>query len=710
MPKYKNMNKRIIYTGLGIISLFILINSCIKETYDLDELSTQATVDVGFSIPVLKGSLTLGNAIESNDTLQFLADNSIKIVFDQDSLFTFDVSEILEIPIQQQQNKTFLLGGLNLDDFLGTGALSLNDMSAGFNPALQAVLQALDGTTAIFPAIPSSPGMETNISPFPNFAQVEFGSGTIVMTITNNLPVPIDLLIIAKNASDGSLVGDPFTFTNVLPGATETSTTDLTGVIATSTIIAQLISISTDGSSPNAVPIDLDDEIEITVESINVTVVRGQAILPDQMFVSDADTIQVTLDNNEEITLIEMNTANIDYTLNSGLAENAQVVITLPTSKINNDTTRFTISLGSAGPQSGQLSLDNSITDLTTDPGQPYNSIPFEYKLELISSGGLIFFDLTDSITLSYEISDIEFSYVEGYFGQHNFNVDEDSIDFDFGEIEDNISGTITVTDPSVNINITNSIGLPVSIDLDLTGSNGAGDTQDLNASTMNIDYPADRDNSPVISTSSFNKDNTDIVSLIEIRPSEIIYTGGVTVNPLGNQGRDNFVTSESSVIAGLGIEIPLSLRANNLTFLDTLDNPMKPDEGKEQDFSFDYVESASLHLQVDNGFPLEIGFIIQLYDSVTSQVLASVNVPALFPAAPVDANGDVTEPISDTTSIVITGDFFENLETADKLIVTASLNTSENGTQGVRLLTTYTIDFWLGVSTEVSYEFDFGE
>ena len=93
----------------------------------------------------------------------------------------------------------------------------------------------------------------------------------------------------------------------------------------------------------------------------------------------------------------------------------------------------------------------------------------------------------------------------------------------------------------------------------------------------------------------------------------------------------------------------------------------------------------------------------------MTNQVLASVNVPALFPAAPVDANGDVTEVISDTTSIVITGDFFENLETADKLIVTASLNTSENGAQGVRLLTTYTIDFWLGVSTEVSYEFDFG-
>lgn len=704
------MKKRIIYCGLGVISFFVLINSCMKETYDFDKLSTQATIDVGFSMPVLKGSLTLGNAIESNDTIRFLMDNSISIVFKQDSLFTFDVSEILEIPVQQQQNQTFMLGGINLNDFSGTGAISLNDISAGFNPALQAALQALDGTTSIFPAIPSSPGMETNISPFSNFTQVEFGSGTIMMTITNNLPVPINLFIIIKNASDGSLVGDPFTFTDVLPGATDTSTTDLTGVVATSTLIAQLVSISSPGSSPNAVPISLNDEIEITVESINVTVVSGQAILPDQLFVTSRDTIQVSLDNNEEITLIEMNTGHIDYTLNSGLAENAQITITLPTSKINNDTTRFTISLGTAGPQSGQLSLDNSITDLSTDPGQPFNTIPFEYKLELISSGGLIFFDLTDSITLSYGISDIEFSYVEGYFGQQNFNVDEDSIDFDFGEIEDNISGTITVTDPNININITNSIGLPVSIDLDLSGSNGAGDTQDLNASTMNIDYPADRDNSPVISTSSFNKDNTDIVSLIEIRPSKIIYTGGVTVNPLGNQGRDNFVTSESSVVASLEIEIPLSLRANNLTFQDTLDNPMKLDDGKEQDFSFDFIESATLHLQIDNGFPLEIGFSIQLYDSVTNQVLASVDIPNLFPAAPVDANGDVTEVISDTTSIVIAGDFLENLETADKMIITASLNTSENGAQGVRLLTTYTIDFKLGVSTEVSYEFDFGK
>jgi hypothetical protein len=224
----------------------------------------------------------------------------------------------------------------------------------------------------------------------------------------------------------------------------------------------------------------------------------------------------------------------------------------------------------------------------------------------------------------------------------------------------------------------------------------------------MHFEYPTDRDNSPVTSTVSFNKDNTDIVELIEMRPSKITYSGGATVNPTGKLGWDNFVTGESSVVAGLEVEIPFEFRAN-LSLQDTLENPLKLEDSQEdEDFGIDNVESASLHFLINNGFPVEIGFNIQLYDSTADQVLATLDVPVLFPAAPVDANGIVTEPTEDTTSIVITSEFLENLEIADELIVTGSLNTTNSG--AVKILTTYTIDFKLGVSTKVSYEFDFGE
>jgi len=704
------MNKRIIYTGLGIISLFFLINSCIKETYDMDSLSTQGSVNIGISVPVVKGSLTLGDAIKSNDTLRFLGDNSISIVFEEDSLFTFDVSEILDIPAQDEQNKIFTVGALEIDDFSGGGSISLDEISIGFPPALRAILVALDGGSGIFPVIPSLPGDFITIDSFGNFAQVEFGSGTVTVTVTNNLPVEVSLEIALKNASDDSQIGSNLSFIDIPAGGTANSQIDLAGEIVTSSLIAELVSISSPGSIPNTVPVDLTDDISVSVVTSDLTIVRGQAFLPEQLFLSITDTIQFNLGSDVEITYIELITANIDYTLESHLAENIEVVITLPTSLSGTDTTRFVIPLGASGQQSGQLSLDNTVNDFSTDPAQPYNSIPFEYGLSVKpSGGGMVNFDLTDSVVLTYTISDIDFSYVEGYFGQHSFDVDEDAIDLGLGEIEDKISGTITLTNPIININYSNSVGVPVSFDLDLIGSNSAGETQGLNASTMNIAYPADKDNSPVASTVSFNKDNTDIVELIEMRPGEIIYSGGATVNPLGKQGWDNFVTSESSVVAGLEIELPLELRANNLTLQDTLENPLKlEDSDEDEDFGINNVESAGLHLLVNNGFPLEIGFNIQLYDSIADQVLATLDVPALFPAAPVDGNGVVTEPTEDTTSIVITGAFLENLEIADELIVRGSLNTSNSG--AVKILTTYTIDFKLGVSTKVSYEFDFGD
>ena len=704
------MNKRIIFTGLGIISLFILINSCVKETYDMDKLSTKGAVNIGVSVPVVKGSLTLGNVIESNDTVRFLADNSISIVFKEDSLFTFDVSEILDIPAQDEQIKIFYVGPLAIDDFSGGGSISLDEISADFPPALRAALEALDGGSGIFPAIPALPGDSITIDTFGDFAQVEFGSGIVTVTITNNLPVEISLVVALKNASDGSQIGSNLSFNDIPAGGTAQDQINLAGETVTSSLIAELVSISS-SASPGPVPVSLaNDNITVSVATSNLTVVRGQAFLPEQLFLSITDTIQFELADNAEITFIELNTAHIDYTLESHLAENIEVVITLPASLSGTDTTRFVIPLGASGVQSGQLSLDNTTNDFSTNSEQPYNSIPFEYGLSVKpSGGGMVNFDLTDSVVLTYTISDFDFDYVEGYFGQHSFDVDADSIDLGLGEIEDNISGTFTLTNPKVNINYSNSVGVPVSFDLNLIGSNNAGETQGLNASTMNIAYPADRDDGPVASTISFNKDNTDIVELIEMRPGEINYSGGATVNPLGKQGWDNFVTGESSVVAGLEIEIPLEFRANNITLQDTLENPLKlEDSDEDEDFGINNVESAGLFLYVNNGFPLEIGFSIQLYDSVADQVLATLDVPVLFPAAPVDGNGVVTGPTEDTTSIVITGAFLENLEIADELIVRGSLNTYNSG--AVKILTTYTIEFRLGVSTEVSYEFDFGE
>ena len=704
------MNKGIIYTGLGIISIFILINSCVKETYDMDKLSTQGSVNIGVSVPVVKGSLTLGDAIESNDTVRFLGDNSISIVFEEDSLFTFDVSEILEIPAQDEQNKIFNVGPLEIDDFSGGGSISLDEISIGFPPALRAILVALDGGSGIFPEIPSLPGDSITIDSFGNFAQVEFGSGTVTITITNNLPVEISLVVALKNASDNSQIGSNLSFNNIPPGGTANSQIDLAGETVSSSLIAELVSISSPGSNPDLVPVNLNDEIIVSVTTSDLTVVRGQAYLPEQLFLSITDTIQFELADEVEITSIEFITANIDYTLESHLAENIEVVITLPTSLSGTDTTRFVIPLGASGQRSGQLPMDNTVNDFSTDPAQPYNSIPFEYGLSVKpSGGGMVNFDLTDSVVLTYQISDIDFDYVEGYFGQHSFDVDADSIDLGLGEVEDNISGTFTLTNPIVNINYSNSVGVPVSFDLNLIGSTGAGDTQGLNAPADTIAYPADRDNSPVTSTVSFNKDNTDIVELIEMRPGTITYSGGATVNPLGKQGWDNFVTGESSVVAGLEVEIPLEFRANNITLQDTLENPLKLEDSEEdEDFGIDNVEFARLFLYVNNGFPLEIGFKIQLYDSIADQVLATLDVRVLFPAAPVDGNGIVTGSTEDTTSIVITGAFLENLEIADELIVRGSLNTYNSG--AVKILTTYTIEFKLGVSTKVSYEFDFGE
>lgn len=701
------MKKEIYFSGLTLLSLLLLISSCVKDTYDMDKLSTMGNVNVGVSAPVVKGSLTLGNAIESNDTVRFLQDNSISVVFEEDSVFDFDVSEILEIPTQDQQNRTFEIGELELDDFSGGGSITLDEISQGFPSALRNTLVLLDSTTSPFPEIPHLPGNSISISSFGNFVEVEFSSGTANITITNNLPVVISLVVALRNSSDDSQIGDSLIFNDIPARGTENAQIDLAGETVSNSLTAELVSISSQEST-DPVPIDLDDDISASITTSDLIIVSGTATLPEQLFLTINDTIQFNLDNNVKITTIELNTAHIDYTLESHIAENLEVVITLPTSLSGTDTTQITISLGANGTQTEQLSLDNTVNDFSTDPLQPYNSIPFRYGLAIDpSGGGMVSFDLTDSVNLTYNISNIDFAYVEGYFGQHTFNVDKDSIDLELDEIEDHISGTFTLTNPKIKINYSNSIGVPVSLGLSLTGSKSTGETQSLNADSIYFNYPTDRDNSPITSSDSIKKDNSDIVKLIELRPSKINYSGGATVNPADNQGWNNFVTGESSVVAGMEVEIPFEFRADNLTLQDTIDNPLKTEDDEDGgDFNVDNIETASLHLLVNNGFPFEIGFKIQLYDSVENQVLSTLDVPTLFAAAAVDGNGIVTEPTEDTTSVVFSGDFLENFNTADELIISGSFNTYNS--EAVKILTTYTIDFKLAVSTEIKYDFDF--
>ena len=71
--------------------MFLLITGCIKETYDMNKLSSKVHLSPTFAVSAVKGGFKLSDLVESGDTLVFDKNNLIKIVLRQDSIFDLTI-------------------------------------------------------------------------------------------------------------------------------------------------------------------------------------------------------------------------------------------------------------------------------------------------------------------------------------------------------------------------------------------------------------------------------------------------------------------------------------------------------------------------------------------------------------------------------------------------------------------------------------------
>ena len=84
----------------------------------------------------------------------------------------------------------------------------------------------------------------------------------------------------------------------------------------------------------------------------------------------------------------------------------------------------------------------------------------------------------------------------------------------------------------------------------------------------------------------------------------------------------------------------------------------------------------------------------MSLYDSATKTVKSSVDATGILNPAPVDSNGKANGITETTTSIEFTSAFFSNVNKADKIIFTITLNTTGTPPQEVKIYSDYRINF----------------
>ena len=678
-----------------IFSIIISLSSCVKNDFDFEKLSTEIKLNPSFALPLAYGNLVLRDIIEPDDTLLVFEQDGeyeiLKIIFSEDSLFSFKVGEVIEIPDQTQISINFKLGEITIDDFSENRSLSLQELINNLDPTTKSAIELADGLGGLvtFPAIPLQNGGEYNIDPLPNFGSVSFSDGILTVTLTNELPVAIDNITL--RVKDNISFDKQLSFTNIAPDASSQGTINLKNETMSNELTSELVKISS-SESPAPVLIDLDnDRLVISVSATNVKVKGGTAIIPDQNFSLDQTDVTFEVEGDEEITSLHLSSGQIDYSITSVIGEDILLKIILPATTINDVVFKDSVLIAKNTTISGSFDLANSITDLTKE-GDTCNTIPVEYEVDLMSSGELIPFSSTDSLSFDFTINDIDFSYIEGYLGQQNIEVESGEIDLNI-DFFNNISGGFTLSDPNLNILYTNSIGIPISFILDIVGESGDGEIQGLNAGERNILSPANISEGSVSDTIKFNNTNSDIVEFIALPPSKITYSGTATTNPSGKTGINNFVTDQSAISVGIEMELPIELMVDSLTLQDTVDFEVNIE-------NMQIEGSATLNIYVENGFPFDVSFTIILYDSITSLNLDTISAD-LLSSASVNVQGRVYQTTSSNTEIVIDDELLDNLNNANKLIVIGSISTYNNGTVPVKIYTDYSLYFSVKIAGE---------
>lgn len=684
---------------LGLVGL-VTLSSCLKDEYNFEEIKAD-NYNPTIAAPLLAASVNLGQVMENIDTTQIRADenNLLRITY-SDTLLSYNVAELVEIPTQSI-SESFTLDAFSIDDLSNSVNVTLGELvdTMPSTPATALIL-ANDGGSAPFPAINQGIG-EFALTVFDEFNTVRFSDGDLSLEITNNWPfdiISIDLTI--ENVSDGSIVGT-YNFTNIpRNGEIQSRSVDLTGVTMSNELQANISNFQSDDTG-GPVGIQLNSTLEITSTASGLEVSDGTAIFPDQDAINDQVDVDLTLDNGELLNTVTLNEGSINYSINYGLRENAQVVISLPYITMNGNSIREVIDVTSDHINTqvinGSIDLTGHTIDLTAN-GTNTNYIEANIEASIISSGEIVPFSTTDEIVADLEITDLSIEYVEGYLGNTTESITPDTINIDLFNNE--FSELISLAAPVMTLRMTNSAGIPVTGDLSgITAFNSESSTQLTSPGLLDelvINYPENADAPDAVTEVELTRDNSNLPDVFNSNPEGIAYEVQIETNPTENTSINNFLNDDSKIDVTMNVDVPMYGSIRGFVIEDTLD------------FSFEtenFLKSAMLRTVIENQFPVDAD--IQLYFTDENyNVLDSLfsEGERLVQSSSIDDDGELVSATTSETDITLTGEKLEHLLGASKVILYSKLETANGGQQDAKFYTHYEMNIKLGVLATIQF------
>jgi len=447
-----------------------------------------------------------------------------------------------------------------------------------------------------------------------------------------------------------------------------------------------------------------DELITIPDQSINTNIppfsipgfIGDSAVIPPY---SSSFTFSST--NGERFDSIFIKSGILNFSINGDINHTAKINVSIPGAMKNGQVFQKVINYDYSGGSLPVIVDDNfdlSGYTLTFGAG---NNITVIYSFTVY--GGGYSNNSPYNISMGESITGIEFFKIFGYFGQINLPFNQDSVMLDI--FKNNISGSIMLADPKLNIYVNNALGMPLAFTIDtLNAYSSVNPPYMLAINPIGLPYPWQivaptftQMGQSIETLFTLDKTNSNIDLALNMAPQYFYCSANALTNPLGNPLAQNFAIDTSKIRLDIEAELPLSGSAWNFILQDTIDFDMGKDVDK--------LEWVLFKINTTNGFPIDVNMQLYFADSLGNKLdslltpMEQVICSGIVGPAP---DYRVTIPTHKYTFARLNENKLEHLGNTKKLILCARLATANASTSIIKLYSDSDIDVKIGVQVQI--------
>ena len=336
-----------------------------------------------------------------------------------------------------------------------------------FSSIYPSVSDIPNGNTVTIPSFDLEP--VTNSFSFNDFSEAAFNSGSLSITIINNLVIPLGDVDIKLKKSDGSeIAGGTTTIQGPINSSSQQSALlDLSGLTLPGNVIVEVT-----GSSPGESNVLINEAAKISSFSVEISgsgleVTSANAKIPAQT-ISESSSISLAADSNK-VVLATISGGKLSIDIDNYMSIASNMVLSIPSLKAangNNFQTNINIS-----ENSENILNETDISGYTLSMAIDNQSVIYSYDVTTNDSGDdFVEIKSIDSIIVnivlegSVEGQQLLFSNFEGKVTPQDLGFEgEINIESDSDILEANLNSGSLILDVANSIN-TSSEGAPTAV------------------------------------------------------------------------------------------------------------------------------------------------------------------------------------------------------------------------------------------------------